>query len=256
MLSSAVSGVIIHDQSDRNSETHSLLDRVLPEAEIRARLSEVMRRIAAAADCAHRPRESVRLILAAKSQPAEAVRRAYHSGAREFGENYVQEAAAKRRALSDLAGIRWHLIGHLQTNKTKLAAEIFDTIQSLDSLRLATAISRFRPAPPMPCLIEVNLGGELSKSGVGPDGVEKLVNEVRNKVQVMGLMAVPPPGKDAEASRPYFVALRTLRDRLALQTGLALAELSMGMSDDFEVAIEEGATIVRVGRAVFGERPS
>jgi pyridoxal phosphate enzyme (YggS family) len=166
----------------------------------------------------------------------------------------VQEAVAKRAALANLPDIRWHMIGHLQTNKAKVALETFDIIETLDSERLASALARMRPSPPMPVLVEVNLGGETSKTGVAPARVEPLINAVRARVEVLGLMTIPPPAANPAAMRPYFARLRELRDRLAAATGLALSELSMGMTEDFEVAIEEGATIVRIGRAVFGER--
>jgi pyridoxal phosphate enzyme (YggS family) len=223
--------------------------------EIGRRLDAVRGRIAAAQRRAGRASEAVRLVLASKTQPPQAVRAAYDSGARDFGENYVQEALAKQGELADLKDIRWHLIGHLQTNKARIAAGSFDIIQSLDSIRLAEALARARPDKPMPVLLEINLGGEASKTGVAPDDAEALIRAAGGKVEVLGLMAIPPPGPDAEHSRPYFVRLRQLRDRLAAATGIALSELSMGMTDDFEVAIEEGATIVRVGRAIFGERP-
>jgi PLP dependent protein len=228
------------------------------EHEIAARLDEVRRRIAEAARRARRDPGTVRLVLASKTQTAEAMRAAYLAGARDFGENYVQEAIAKRAALTGLRDIRWHMIGHLQTNKARAAVQNFELIHTLDSERLATAIARVRKAPPMPMLAEVNMGGEASKSGVAPERVEALINAVRDKIAVAGLMTIPPlapaSGNAAESARPYFAGLRELRDRLAVTTGLALSELSMGMTDDFEAAIEEGATIVRVGRAVFGER--
>jgi PLP dependent protein len=224
-------------------------------AEIARRLNAVRERIEAAARRAGRDSGSVRLVAASKTQPPQMLRAAYAAGARDFGENYVQEALAKQPELSDLGEIRWHLIGHLQTNKAKIAAGAFHLIQSLDSVRLAAALAKVRHNPPIPVLVEVNLGGEESKTGVAPDDVEALINAIRNQVEVRGLMAIPPPGPDSEYSRPYFVQLRRMRERLAAATGLALSELSMGMSDDFEVAIEEGATIVRVGRAIFGERP-
>ena len=227
---------------------------MLTPAEIAAHLSEVRSRIVQAASRAHRPPDSVRLVLASKTQPSEALAAAYQAGAREFGENYVQEAAPKHAALAAMRDIRWHMIGHLQSNKARAALEIFHLIQTLDSPRLAAALHRIRPAPPMPVLIEVNLGGETSKSGVAPDGIEALIDAVRGKVEVTGLMTIPPPAANPEAARPYFARLRELRDRLAAACGLALSELSMGMTEDFEVAIEEGATIVRVGRAVFGAR--
>ncbi len=222
--------------------------------EIAARFDAVIQRVQAAARrCGRRP-DSVRLVAASKMQPSEAVRAAYRAGARDFGENYVQEALGKMAQLADLTDIRWHLIGHLQTNKAKQAVDAFYLIQSVDSVRLAAAIAKARPERKMPVLIEVNLGGEATKSGAAPDSLERLIDAVRERVDVRGLMAIPPPGRGTEDSRPYFVQLRELRDRLAAAAGLGLSELSMGMSDDFEAAIEEGATIVRVGRAIFGER--
>ena len=222
--------------------------------EIERRLEIVQARIAAAARRAGRNPASIRLVLASKTQPGEAIRAASRAGARDFGENYVQEAIAKRAELADLTEIRWHLIGHLQTNKAKAAASAFALIHSVDSVRLAEALGRAQPSPRVRALIEVNLAAEASKSGVPPDGVAALVDAVRGKIEIEGLMTVPPPAAGAETTRPYFVRLREMRDRLAVQSGLALSELSMGMTDDFEIAIEEGATIVRIGRAVFGER--
>ena len=227
---------------------------MLSQGEIAARLAAVRERIARASGRAGRDPATVRLVLASKTQPPEALRAAYAAGAREFGENYVQEAAAKQDLLADLDGLRWHLIGHLQTNKAREAANRFALIHGLDTARLARALGRARPGPRVPVLIEVNLGGEASKSGVAPDAAERLVEEARATVEILGLMTVPPPAPESERSRRHFAALRTMRDRLAAAAGLALSELSMGMTDDFEVAIEEGATIVRVGRAIFGER--
>lgn len=231
------------------------MSHLVPDApDIAARLGDVRARIARAASRAHRAEGSIRLVLASKTQPQEALAAAYDAGARDFGENYVQEAMSKRAALAAMHDIRWHLIGHLQTNKARSAIETFDLIQTLDSARLASALYRVRSTPLMPALIEVNLAGEASKSGVGPDRAEALIEAVRGKVEVRGLMTVPPAAADPEATRPYFARLRELRERLAAASGLALSELSMGMTNDYEVAIEEGATIVRVGRAVFGER--
>ncbi len=227
---------------------------MLSAEEIAARLAAVRDRIRAAARRAGRDSEAVRLVLASKTQPPAAIRAAYAADAREFGENYVQEAAAKRAALADLADLRWHLIGHLQRNKAKLAMETFAMVQSLDSEALAAALARAHEHAPLPALIEVNLAGEASKGGVAPEACAALLDAVRTMIDVRGLMAIPPPAKSAEASRPWFIRLRELRDRLARTSGLALSDLSMGMTDDFEVAIEEGATIVRVGRAVFGAR--
>jgi len=233
----------------------------LEPKEIERRLGTVRERISAAARRAGRAADSVRLLLASKTQPAAAIRAAYAAGARDFGENYVQEALAKQSELFDLNDIRWHLIGHLQTNKARVAAAAFDLIHSLDSTRLGDALSRCQPkALPSPgahvaALVEVNLGGETRKTGVSPEDTDALIRALIGKVDIRGLMAIPPPGSGPEHSRSYFVQLRGLRNRLAAATGLALSELSMGMTDDFEVAIEEGATIVRVGRAIFGERP-
>ncbi|MGA7763338.1 MAG: YggS family pyridoxal phosphate-dependent enzyme [Candidatus Binataceae bacterium] len=230
---------------------------MLTHDEIAARLTAARERIARAARRAERNPAAVRLVLASKTQPPEAIRAAYAAGAREFGENYVQEAAAKQDALADLEDledVRWHLIGHLQTNKARDAVNRFALIHSLDSARLASALGRARPAPRVPVLIEVNAAGEASKSGVAPAEVERLIEAARATVEILGLMTIPPPATDPERSRSHFATLRAMRDRLAAATGLALSELSMGMTDDFEVAIEEGATIVRVGRAIFGER--
>ncbi len=231
--------------------------RMLSNDEIAARLTAVRERIARAANRVNRDPAAVRLVLASKTQPPEAIRAAYAAGAREFGENYVQEAATKQDALADLQDLeelRWHLIGHLQTNKARDAASRFALIHSLDSARLGLALGRARPAPRVRVLIEVNAAGEASKSGVAAADLERLIEETRATVEILGLMTIPPPASDPERSRSHFVALRATRDRLAAATGLALSELSMGMTDDFEVAIEEGATIVRVGRAIFGER--
>ncbi len=224
---------------------------------ISERLARVRERIAIAAARARRDPTSIRLVLASKTQSPEAVRAAYLCGARDFGENYVQEAAGKRAALGELPDLRWHLIGHLQTNKAAAASRCFDLIQTLDSERVANALARARPSPPMPVLIEVNVAGESGKTGVAPDRVEALIEAVRDRTEVLGLMAIPPAlalGEDSRAAGRYFAALRELRNRLAATTGLALSELSMGMTGDFEIAIAEGATIVRIGRAVFGAR--
>jgi pyridoxal phosphate enzyme (YggS family) len=218
------------------------------------RLTIVQARIGAAAYKVGRDSSSIRLVLASKMQSSEAIRAAYEAGARDFGENYVQEAIAKRAELADLTDIRWHLIGHLQTNKAKTAASAFALIHSVDSSRLAEALSRAQPSPLVHALIEVNLGGEASKTGVAPEEVAAILDAAHEKIEIDGLMTIPPPARSAEAARPYFARLREMRDRLATQSGYALSELSMGMTDDFEVAIEEGATLVRIGRAVFGER--
>jgi pyridoxal phosphate enzyme (YggS family) len=222
--------------------------------DIAARLGVVRERIEQACARAHREVASVRLILASKTQPPAAIATAYAAGARDFGENYVQEAIAKREALEELDEARWHMIGHLQTNKARDAVAHFDLIHTIDNLRLASSLARAHPSPPLPVLIEVRLGGEASKHGVSPDAAAALIDSVRGMVEIRGLMTIPPPSDDSATARRWFAALRALRDRLALDSGLALKELSMGMSGDYEAAIEEGATIVRVGRAVFGDR--
>jgi PLP dependent protein len=227
---------------------------MLTRDEIAMRLMAVRERMASAARRVERDPAAVRLVLASKTQPPDAIRAAYSAGARDFGENYLQEAMAKQDPLADLGGLRWHLIGHLQTNKARDAANRFTLIHSLDSERLAVALARARPVPRVPVLIEVNAADEASKNGVAGAEVERLIEDTRAMVEILGLMTIPPPAPDPERSRSHFAALRAIRDRLAAATGLALSELSMGMTDDFEVAIEEGATIVRVGRAVFGER--
>jgi hypothetical protein len=232
---------------------------MLDPAAIAVRLGEVRERIAYAAGRSGRQPGAVRLVLASKTQPPAAIAAAYAAGARDFGENYVQEATVKRAeasALADLDDARWHLIGHLQSNKARMAVATFDLMQTLDRASLAAALYRMRAAPPMPVLIEVNCAGERSKAGVAPEAAEALVDAVRAQVEIRGLMTVPPPSVDGAGGRRWFAALRELRDRLARATGLGLGELSMGMTDDYEEAIAEGATIVRVGRAIFGERPS
>jgi PLP dependent protein len=235
-----------------------LAEKMLSDNDIATRLKTVRDRIDAAALRSRRDASSIRLVLASKLQPASAIRAAWRAGARDFGENYVQEAVSKRAELVDLADIRWHLIGHLQSNKARLAASTFALIHSVDSARLVNALARARslddPSPRVRALVEVNLGAESSKSGVSPDEVAHLLDASRDKIEIVGLMTIPPPAATPKLARPYFAQLREMRDRLAIETGITLSELSMGMSDDFEIAIEEGATIVRVGRAVFGER--
>jgi PLP dependent protein len=231
-------------------------DLMLSENEIRSRLAEVNDRISAAARRSSREPGAIRLVLASKTQHPNAILAAYRAGARHFGENYVQEAVTKRGRLLDLADLRWHLIGHLQSNKARPAASMFDLIHSLDSARLARALHKVHPIPSTRVLLEINLAAETSKHGISPGDAERLIAEIRDQVEVAGLMAIPPPAPRAEHSRPYFSRLREMRDTLAARCGLRLSELSMGMTEDFEVAIEEGATIVRIGRAVFGERPA
>ena len=224
------------------------------ERETCERFNSVRERIAAATRRSGRTPDSVRLVAVSKTQPPEKMRAVHRAGAREFGENYVQEAVAKRAALADLSDIRWHLIGHLQRNKVAQALGCFGLIHSLDSVHLASRLARLDETAPVEVLIQVNVDDEATKHGVAPQEVEALLDAVRGIVKVSGLMTIPAPPMAAEGSRRSFARLRELRDDLARSTGLELGELSMGMSDDFEVAIEEGATIVRIGRAIFGER--
>lgn len=220
-------------------------------ARIRAHVAEVAQR------CGRRP-EEITIVCAAKTKGPEAVRAALAAGATDIGENYVQEARKKIVEVSEPA--RWHLIGHLQKNKAKDAVRLFTLIHSLDNVGLAQELHRQgqKLGVTIRVLIEVNLGGEASKNGVPPDALEQLLAKIASlsALRVEGFMAIPPPGPDAEASRRYFRVLARLRDEHArYQTnGIRLQELSMGMTDDYAVAIEEGATIVRIGRAIFGER--
>lgn len=226
------------------------------------RLAAVHRRISAAAKRAGRDPRDVTLIAVSKTVPASLVAEARELGVTTFGENRVQEARAKRAELS-LEGVRWELIGHLQTNKVALALDLFDRIQSIDSLRLAQALEARAAAlgRVVPILLEVNVAGEASKSGFASAELFEAARAVvaLPHLHAEGLMTVAPLAPSAESARPVFARLRALRDELqsALPIGTdgGWRELSMGMSDDFEVAVEEGATLVRLGRALFGERP-
>ena len=217
--------------------------------DIATNVQAIRARIAAAAGRVGRDPASVVLIAATKQKSAAMVEEALAAGVTDLGENYVQEGLAKRAMVR--APARWHLIGHLQRNKGGRVLEAFDLSQTVDSLALGTTIASRARARQMnaPVLVEVNLAGEATKSGVAPDHVSALVEQLRcqDGLSVDGLMAVPPAGSP-EAARVHFSRLRGLRDQLGLR------ELSMGMTDDFEVAIEEGATMVRIGRAIFGER--
>ncbi len=218
----------------------------------------VRAQIEAAARRAGRDPAAVRLVAVSKTVEVERIRAALAAGIDTLGENYLQEAQAKIRELSP-AGASWHFIGHLQSNKAAAAAGLFDLIHSVDRLKLATALetAASRQGKTQDILIEVNLAGEASKSGVAPEGAPELLRAVLAcpHLRPRGLMAMPPWLADPEAVRPYFRQLRELRDALARTFPDAfLTELSMGMSQDFEVAIEEGATLVRVGTAIFGLR--
>lgn len=221
----------------------------------------VRQRIADAARKAGRRAEEITLIGVSKTQPSEAIRAAYEAGLRHFGENRVQEWEGKRAALGDLQAA-WHLIGHLQSNKAARAAGIFHSVDSVDDFALAQRLDRARDGQSevrkLRVLLEVRVEEEERKSGVKLEEVEALAEKVAvlSQLELVGLMCIPPFLEDAEKVRPYFRRLRELRDSLTKKTGRSLPVLSMGMSHDFEVAVEEGATEVRVGTAIFGSRPA
>jgi pyridoxal phosphate enzyme (YggS family) len=227
--------------------------------EIENNLARVRERIAAARRRAGRPAESVKLIAVSKTFPAERIRQAYEAGLRDFGENRVQEAETKRPALADLA-ITWHMVGHLQTNKAKAARELFHWVDSVDSLRLAEKLDKAAASAEdrLPVLLQVNLGEEPTKSGAHEEELVRLAEQVGRlpTLQVRGLMVLPPFFDDPERTRPFFHHLRELAEAVEARhlPNVSMGELSMGMSHDFEVAIEEGATMVRLGTAIFGPR--
>ena len=226
-------------------------------------LKRVRERMAVAARRVGREPESVALMAVSKTFPAEAIREAYAAGQRLFGENYVQEFAAKRAALRDLADAKFHLIGHLQSNKAAKAVEVFSAVDSVDSLKLAQKLNAALAGrnERVPVLLEMNVGGEQSKTGIPLDSPELdailgAAGEL-DHLEIRGLMVIPPMTDDPTAARPFFRAVRDLRDRIAGQRapGIRMDVLSMGMSHDFEIAIEEGSTCVRIGTAIFGARP-
>jgi PLP dependent protein len=230
-----------------------------PEPTIAERLADIRRRIAAAARSAGRNPSSIRLVAVSKTFPIEAIRVAYAAGQREFGENRVQEALQKIASGADLE-IKWHLLGHLQTNKAKKAAPAFSTIHSVDSVELLQKIdAAAADAGRTPeLLIQVDLAGEATKFGLTPADVPPLFDAAARcrAARIVGLMTLPPIPESPEDARPWFRRLRELRDqwRAAGVPPSMLAELSIGMSGDFEVAIEEGSTMVRIGTAIFGGR--
>ncbi len=214
--------------------------------------------MAAACARAGRDESSVMLLAVSKTHPPETIKLAVDCGLLHFGENKIQEAKAKIPLCPGKA--RWQFIGHLQSNKVRDAVELFEMIQGVDSLALAREISKRaeQAGKTMPILLEVNVAGESSKFGYKPEAVIAELNELNAlpRVEIHGLMAIPPYNPVAEASRPYFQKLRVLKEQCERMLGAPLLHLSMGMSGDFEVAIEEGATIVRIGTALFGERVS
>lgn len=229
-------------------------------ATIPDKIHQVKRLIAAACTAAHRPLGGVTLLCVSKTQPPEAVRAAHAAGERRFGENYVQEGLDKIAALADLrASLEWHLIGPLQSNKTRPVAEAFDWVHSVDRLKIAQRLSEQRPAnlPPLQLCLQVNISGEASKSGLAPAEVPAVAAAVAAlaRVRLRGLMAIPAPAEGEAAQRAPLRALRELLDSLNRdQAALGLDTLSMGMSADLGAAIAEGATIVRIGTAIFGAR--
>jgi pyridoxal phosphate enzyme (YggS family) len=231
----------------------------MPEqfSSIAANLARVRQRIMRAAERAGRRANEITLVAVSKTFPAEAVLAAYEAGLREFGENRVQEFEAKQPKLAHLDAT-WHLIGHLQSNKAKRAAQLFDRVDSVDSLALAQKLDLAADDQEkrLPVLIEVHLGGETTKSGVAEADLLALAVDISAlpHLDLRGLLAVPPYSDDHELARPYFRKLRELRDELSQRFGRPLSTLSMGMSHDFEVAIEEGATEIRLGTALFGQR--
>ncbi len=221
-------------------------------------VARVREHMAAARRAGRNPGEITLMAVSKTVEPAR-IREAYAAGIRIFGENRVQEFAEKAAALRDLEGARWHLIGHLQSNKAGKAAELFSAVDSVDSARLARRLDAAAQKE-LPVLIEINVGGEEAKSGVAPGSAEleellRAAPELKH-VRIRGLMAIPPFTEDPEGARGYFRRMRELRQEIAGRKlpGVAMEVLSMGMSHDFEVAIEEGATCVRVGTAIFGER--
>lgn len=244
------------------SDLGAALDPSLDPAEVarlRAARERVLERIAAACRRVGRDPGEVTLVAVSKTVPVERLRAAVAAGLDLFGENRVQEAAAK---VPEVAGARWHLVGPLQSNKARRAVELFDAIETVDSVDLAVRLDRIlgelRPEARYPILLQVNVDRDPAKAGLDPEAVAWALERISElvRLEVRGLMTIGRLVAEPEAARPTFRALRRLADRLR-RSGLALGpELSMGMTDDFEVAVEEGATIVRIGRAIFGERPA
>ncbi|HVY07391.1 MAG TPA: YggS family pyridoxal phosphate-dependent enzyme [Burkholderiales bacterium] len=232
---------------------------------IAARLQAVRDRIRAAAQTAERPPESIGLIAVSKTFSPAAIAEACEAGQLAFGENYLQEAAAKIAALAESRGhrpaaqrIQWHFIGPIQSNKTRQIAELFDWVHSVDRLKIAQRLADARPPglAPLQICIQVNVSGEASKSGVPPEQALELARPLSQlpRIRLRGLMGIPEPTGDPVAQRSRFRQIRELKDDI-VAGGIALDTLSMGMSDDLESAIAEGATLVRIGRAIFGDRP-
>ncbi len=221
-------------------------------------LKALEEKIGAAAARSGRRREDIKLVIVSKTRTEEEIREAAAGGVACFGENRIQEARAKIPGLNEL-DLEWHLVGHLQTNKVKYVLPLFSVIQSVDSVRLAEAINERavrENVSPVECYLQVNTSGEETKSGVAPETVPGLLTELHHleKLNFTGFMTIGPLTDDERSIRESFILLRDIRDS-AIAAGFDMHELSMGMSDDFEIAIEEGATVIRVGRAVFGDHP-
>jgi pyridoxal phosphate enzyme (YggS family) len=226
------------------------------EEVLRRNLDAVRERMAAACERAGRQPDDVLLVAVVKTVGPEVVRALPSLGVTDVGENRVQQARGKQEALGGTAGLTWHMVGHVQTNKVRHALRVFKMFQSVDSLRLAEEIDRRaeREGLRVPVLVQCNVSGEESKSGVGGDKLRKLLEQLLplDNVRVRGLMTMAPLVEDPEETRPWFAALRELAEKARTATGLPMPHLSMGMTQDFEVAIEEGATMVRIGTALFG----
>ena len=227
--------------------------------ELKQQLEDIRERIRRAAESCNRDPDSIRLVAVSKTVPAETVKEAIEAGATILGENYVQEAREKFDALVPYP-VSWHFIGHLQSNKAKYAVRLFDLIHSVDSLKLARSLHKEaqKAGKIQPILVQVNISGEDTKSGISAEDAPALISQISQleNLSVKGLMTMPPYFYQPEKVRPYFAALRELRDQIKKQAppNVSLEELSMGMTGDFEVAIKEGATLVRIGTAIFGER--
>jgi PLP dependent protein len=225
-------------------------------------IARIRERIHAAAKRAGRDPDGVTLMAVSKTVPPELIRAAYQAGVQVFGENRVQEFAEKADALRDLSNADWHLIGHLQTNKAAKAARLFGAVDSMDSLRLTQKLNSAaqQAGKKLGVLIEVNIGGEAAKTGVAPESqeLEKILQAAPSleHLEIRGLMTIPPLTEDAQEARPYFRKLRKLKEKIGRSRlpGVSMNVLSMGMSHDFEIAVEEGSTCVRLGTAIFGER--
>ena len=226
---------------------------------MKERLNQIIERIRQAAEACGRDAESVRLVAVSKTVAPESVREALEAGVTILGENYVQEAREKFEALIQYP-VSWHFIGHLQSNKAKYAVRLFDLIHSVDSLKLARELDKqaAKAGKMQQLLVQVNISGEDTKSGIAADETTDLISAISqmNHLSVQGLMTMPPYFYQPEKVRPFFAALRKLRDEIEGRRipNVSLPELSMGMTGDFEVAIQEGATLVRIGTAIFGER--